>query len=117
MRDWLLRPEHIVASVVLVPMLSMVLLYACFSIRDHKRRRPPKKALRWLLAVGAGVVLYWGWLMTIPPLRLLAYILVLTVVVTGWVVMLDMVVTRRGTSRVVDEKEASTSGHAVRRKS
>lgn len=99
MREWLMRPEHLLASVVWGPMLVLLALYVWFGARDFGRRVPLTHMLRWLLPVGWAVVAYWGWLFEREPLRVVGDLLIFGVAGSIWAFALSHAIAAAARSR------------------
>lgn len=112
MRDWLVRPENMPISIVWGPMTLALVMGVVLGVRHFKQRRSLRQMLVWLLPLGVGLALYWGWLFEVPPAKLTTDSLMLSLLIVVWVIGLDRAVASRIRQRPGSDAAQQPSAHA-----
>ena len=84
MREWLMRPEYMLWSLVFVPVLVLIVAMGLVGVRYHRLSRSPMQALRWWIPMGIVSVVYWGWLTEMEPVVIVRDAIIATVAISFW---------------------------------
>lgn len=89
MREWLMQPDHMLWSLVFMPIVILVAALSVVAVRYHKLGRRRVQALAWWAPMMAVVVSYTGWLLRRSIISIVGDVIVAVALVSLWAFALD----------------------------